>query len=805
MPRTRSTRIELGGAAPTRRRTALLVVAVALAGHACSVEQPQRLRAGGGGQVREVAEAFSSAAQERTIPIRVVQIVPNAGAPDPMAHADLLRNVQAANEVFKAAGVQFWVRSKERWVSATFADFASPNPTFGQIKADLQAVFPNMPSNAWADSKPLDVRKWLRVAATRYATRSEIMMWVPSAGLTFHQGFHPEWGSAGLAVGGGIEAYRFAHELGHTMGVTHTHVNVGDPAPWQADAPLHARLYDPATLAQVKPEDFWDLVYKPGAPNTFYSNWASAAADSASLVVIDRNTNCGVEPNGTMKCTVNGSDYFSGDPAMKGLSFTYPSSFGPNVSSYDALDNTTSHGLSDSQIYRVRRYLRYEMPTPDPWKTEITDQANGTFTPSSFRPLLGDGHNREASYRLDFDHDGRRDIGVWIPPTDSASYGQFIVLLSTQNFSTSPGYHLNVAFGRLGDIPVPADYNGDGYADVAVFQPGGGLNRSDPADPGGWWRWCTTNTATPASTTCGHDGASPSPIGFGGRWATPLPGLDFDGNAATSELAYYSAQGSQSVGEWSWRTVSSSTATTRYMGGLLMSPLPGLYDYDWKTDIAVYDPANATFWLARSELGWSTSNLTYSSFGSQYVAQVDSNPGSAYAWARGGSIPLTGVTRSAQVCVGRNCWYEPRRAFSLWSVDSGTWVTKWDVFGSATPVPCQWGVDYDIPVVNIDRDNDRYTEMAIFRASSFSDPAWLSIKNANGGSSACNGTATNQSFAALNRPRNIVFGVADMTGDGKSEILVVEPDILTVNWVTSDSGYTAYQSRTFGTQRAVVL
>ncbi|MCE7891027.1 MAG: hypothetical protein DYH12_15245 [Sorangiineae bacterium PRO1] len=51
----------------------------------------------------------------------------------------------------------------------------------------------------------------------------------------------------------------------------------------------------------------------------------------------------------------------------------------------------------------------------------------------------------------------------------------------------------------------------------------------------------------------------------------------------------------------------------------------------------------------------------------------------------------------------------------------------------------------------------------------------------------------------------IVVGVADMTGDGKSEILVVEPDSMTINWITSESGYTSFQTRTIGTQRAVIL
>lgn len=412
--------------------------------------------------------------------MRIVQIVPSAGAPDNMSYSELLLDVQAANEVFKVAGVQFWISSTERWVSAEFSDLTHvSNRSFGQVKGDLQMVFPGMPSTAWADGKSLRERVWLRVGATRYAKRDELIVWVPSVLGGSYQGFHPEWGSAAMIVAAGIPAYKFAHEVAHVMGVCHTHVGAGEWAPWQTNSPADKRLYDPATLTQVKPEHFWDLVYKPGTPNTFYSNQWTAAQDSASLGAIDRGDNCSILANGSMKCTVMpiglpSTDYYTGDPALKGLAFTFPGSYGANAASYVALDNTTSHALSDSQ-------------------------------------------------------------------------------------------------------------------------------RNDPANGNGYWRSCATSTSNPAGTACNHDGASPSPIQFGYRLATPLPGPDFDGNPATPELAYYSSIGYQSYGEWGWKTVSGSP-TFRYLGGSGQVPLPGQYDYDWKTDIAVYNPTTATFWLARSQL-----------------------------------------------------------------------------------------------------------------------------------------------------------------------------------------------------------
>ncbi|GMV27830.1 MAG: hypothetical protein AMXMBFR58_38610 [Phycisphaerae bacterium] len=730
------------------------------------------------------------------MPLRVVQIVNSGSDPDVISYATLQSGVQAANEVFKSAGVQYWIKSYERWVSPQFSDLSTasnPSKTWTQVRSDLQVVFPGMPSNAWTDGTQKVERFWLRAAATRYADWSETILWVPVNGGTYHQGFAPEWGTAAVIYSGGnIPRYKFAHELGHTLGAHHP-----SDITWAGDEPL----FDPKTYTVMKPEHLWDLVYKPGTPNLFFSSEAEAQPHSASLQPIHTGSNCVTQPDGYMDCTVNGVHYYTGSNALKGIAFTFASGFGPNVTSYDDLNSEAhSFSISDSQIGRIRKYLRYELATPEPWKTNIMFGANGSDVAAGRRPRLGEGHNREASFKLDFDGDGRRDIGVWVPPTDAASYGSFIVLLSTYGFSVSAGQHINVAFGRLGDIPVPADYNGDGRADVAVYQPGGGLARNDPTSTTGYWRWCPTQAGSPPSTSCGHDGFTP--IGFGERQSVPLPGLDFDGNPSTAELAFYTP----AYGLWWWRPVSGGSGTARFLGSPGEVPLPGHYDGDWKTDIAVYNPATALFQMARSELSWSPPLVT-SQFSNVYVGSPNTVPGSGSSAQRGAGIPLNGVFRAKQVCQGGNCWNEPRRVFSLWFPPNGTWVTKWDIFAGGSPTSCQWGVDIDMPIVHIDRDGDMSTEMAIYRADKHSGSnsnAWLSIRNSNGGAS-CNGTQTNYALWSLNRPRNMVFAVSDMTGDGKAEILIVDPDTMTINWLTSQSDYTIWESRTIGNQRAVVL
>ena len=223
----------------------------------------------------------------------------------------------------------------------------------------------------------------------------------------------------------------------------------------------------------------------------------------------------------------------------------------------------------------------------------VAKNAVMTFQPSSatwLRPGLAPirfGRRNDRAVPADYDGDGTTDFAVF---RDGTWYVRGMA---------------SVQFGQRGDIPVPGDYNGDGKADFAVFRPATGTwyirgasssrlgARGDipvPADYDGDGR---TDIAVfrPANgvwyiSTPGR--ASYTVQRYGGRGDIPVPG-DYNGDGVTEVSVYRSRSAT-------WYPGGRSSGIRFGQRGDV--PVPGDYNEDGSTDFAVFRPANGT-WFVR--------------------------------------------------------------------------------------------------------------------------------------------------------------------------------------------------------------
>jgi hypothetical protein len=133
-------------------------------------------------------------------------------------------------------------------------------------------------------------------------------------------------------------------------------------------------------------------------------------------------------------------------------------------------------------------------------------------------------------------------------------------------------------------------------------------------------------------------------------------------------------------------------------------------------------------------------------------------------------------------------WVEPRLTFAIWRPYQGDWSVVWDPFGAgAIDAPCIYGMNRaDQPFSGFDRNGDRRADYAIYRATTSGAAAEIHVKNSMVGS--CGGTNIMHTCATCGIGTR-AFAVADMTGDGKEEMVLIHTDTMTIEWRTSESGY----------------
>jgi len=688
-----------------------------------------------------VTRAIQSAA-ERVIPIHFVSFAKNCTGP---SWNDLRTAVGYANEVYGEAGVQFSIDSFDHIPIAK--DNTETTATWSDLAPIAQALGVSC-SNCSGTKK---VEYWLLENMTPRMPTSE------------HEKLVVFWGCGGGGLGGSNPmgavisgANQARHEFGHALGLAHTF----EVSTSETDASARCA--------------YWDLVYAAlgrGKKNRYFKSLNDclgyALPSGAHIFKVDprdpdpteANPNPDKEQNGSPRkfpgdgtmiaqeprcigCTApfdapddGVEQYTCGDWQIAGMErFTggYVSGendeqIGANSMGYCSKclsdDIPGAHFISASQIGVIRSRLR--------------------LLDSGQHALAGRSSMSDPLRKVDFIGNGLRSVAVWRAPNAPCKSASSC---PRGDFLTADGYRFQL--GIMGDIPITGDYDGDGLTDPAVFRPGGGLRELgtfDDNDDSGYFIYCPSSR--------GFDCRYAAYKKLGKRTDVPIPDAFFDGNAATNEVALYTP----STGTWTWSTMcvpptgasgwtdcASTVAGTFVLGGPTSELVPGLYDGDLKTDIAVFDRDTATFTMLRSELGWQ------SPVKKSFASVFDPN----------GNVMPVPMKQLRRYWLGDH--YEPRVTFSLWDGVSGVWYVDWYWWQSNAPVACATdNTPEGVPLPGLDIDGDMFGDYATLDHDG-KWAVWWKPNTCSGGWQKSTGSSTGR-FA---------YSVRDVFGDGKPDIVI---------------------------------
>ncbi|MBX7055579.1 MAG: FG-GAP-like repeat-containing protein, partial [Pyrinomonadaceae bacterium] len=168
----------------------------------------------------------------------------------------------------------------------------------------------------------------------------------------------------------------------------------------------------------------------------------------------------------------------------------------------------------------------------------------------------------------DYDGDGKAEPAVWRLTDLISEPARFLILQS------SNGQARVLQWGLSSDVPVPADFDGDERADLAIFRPASGQ----------WWIYQSRS-----------NGVFVTQFGASGDKAAAA---DYTGDGR-ADIAVWRP----SSGVWYILRSGDLSFYAFPFGTNGDAPVPGDYDGDGKYDAGVFRPSDTTWYLSRSAVG----------------------------------------------------------------------------------------------------------------------------------------------------------------------------------------------------------